>query len=436
MKPQSLTGITILVGLTALAPVAEGQEWPQWRGPNRDGTGATFAAPAEWPEELTLRWSVPIGRGDSSPILVGDRLYLLARQGDDEVISAIDATEGTLLWQERYPVEFSSCLYNDHLGRYVNAGTLGMNGGAPKATPTFHDGRLYTFGVSGVFSALDARTGEVLWRKPAPVGQGAPMVGSAMSPLIDGDLAIVHLPGAQSAIRCPDFELSDQRGALVAYDAATGTERWRWEGDGAAYGSPLIATFDGTKQVVTITERHVVGLAPASGELLWKLPLQSPDDQNVVSPLLYQDTIIYGALENPVTAIRPLKRGDTWTTEKVWENRTHNLFLNTPVLVGDTAYGFSYRQKGQFFTLDARTGETLWAGPGRAAENAAIIYAGGVLFLLKNDGELMVARPTSTSFDVMRRYTVANSPTWAHPIIDGNWLYIKEAEVLNAWELP
>ena len=334
MRCRVLSRATVLLALVVLAPPATGQDWPQWRGPNRDGAIPSFTAPDEWPEELSLRWSLPVGRGDSSPILVGEELYLLTTQDGEEVISAVDAAEGRLLWQDRYPAPFSNCLYNDHLGRYVDAGTLGMNGGAPKATPAYYEGRLYTYGVSGILSALDAGSGDLLWRTEAPALQGAPMVGSAMSPVVDDGVVIVHLPGAQDAIRCPDIPQSDQRGQLVALDASTGGERWRWEGDGASYSSPMVATFDGTKQVVTVTERRIVGLDIRSGEMLWQLPLRSPDDQNIVTPIIHHETIIYGALENPLTSIRPFARDGAWTTEKVWENSAHSLFMSTPVLVG------------------------------------------------------------------------------------------------------
>ena len=424
------------IGLVCAAVVsAMAQDWAQWRGPNRDGSSAAFTAPAEWPDALTLRWSVPVGQGDSSPILSGGRLYLLTREGDEEVVTAFSADDGRTIWQDRYAAPFPSCLYNDVLGRYVNAGTHGVGGAAPKSTPLYRDGQLFTLGIGGALTALDAETGELLWRNPAPPWQGAPMVGEAMSPLVDDDIVIVHMPGAQQAIKCQDRPLSDARGPLAAYDVATGEERWRWDGDGASYSSPIIGTFDGQRQLITISERRIVGIDPATGRLLWERPLQSPDDQNIVSPVLYGDTIIYGALENPITALRPTRVGDTWTTDKTWENPSHALFMNTPVVVGDRAYGFSYKLKGHYFSIDARTGETLWSGPGRMAENVAIVHAGGLLFLLENDAELVVARPTEASFEEIRRYTVADSPTWAHPVLDGTRIYVREAEKLNAWDL-
>lgn len=428
----------ILTGLIACISIAGvvAADWTQWRGPNRDGTVPTFTAPAEWPETLTLQWSIPVGRGDSSPVLVGNRLYLFAREGENETLLAVDANNGKVIWKDSYPAPWTTCTYNDELGRYVNAGTLGYNSNAPKATPTVWNGRVFTYGVAGALSSVNVNNGELIWRKPPPPVQGAPMVGSAMSPLIDGDLVFVHLPGAQRAIKCAQWDQYDTRGAMVAYDAFTGAERWRWNGDGAAYASPIVATLGGTRQLVNVTEKRIVGLDVKTGKLLWELPVTSPDDQNVTSPLVYRDTIIYGALENPVAAVRPIKTGNTWTTEKVWENVPNSMFMSTPVVVDDVLYGFSYKLKGHFFAIDAKTGKTLWTSPGRQGDNASILYAGGVLLVLIEDGELMVMRPDRTKFDVVRRYTVGTSSTYPHPVIDGKRIFVRELEKLNAWVLP
>jgi outer membrane protein assembly factor BamB len=425
-------------GAVAVAgTVVSAADWPEWRGPNRDGMVQGFEPPAVWPETLTKVWSVTLPKGDASPALAAGKLFVTGRDGDTEVVTALDVTTGKELWKDVYAAPFPSCIYNDELGRYVDAGTYGVGGPVPKSTPLVREGRVYAYGVSGVISALNTNNGEVLWRKDAPLGQGAPMVGSTMSPIIDNNLLFIHLPGSQAAIKCPQLPASDARGPLTAYDSLTGQVRWTWSGDGAAYGSPLVVTLGGTRQVVSITEKRIVGLAAATGKLLWERPLQSPDDQNIPSPILYRDTIIYGALENPILAIRPVKSGDTWTTERVWENRSHELFMNTPVLVGDTAYGFSYKLKGHYFTLDARTGETLWAGPGRVGENVSIQLAAGFLLMLENNGELVVATPNGNTFDVVKRYTVANSQTWAHPIIDGKRIIVRGTDgTITAWTLP
>jgi outer membrane protein assembly factor BamB len=383
-------------------------DWPQWRGPSRDGTGAAFTEPRQWPEKLTERWKITVGTGHASPVLAANRLYVLARQGEEEVVSAIDADTGKTVWQNRYAAPYK-----------MHPAALG-HGPGPKSTPLVAEGRVFTLGISGILSALDARTGKLLWRKPAPAV--TPLYGTGMSPVIDSGLLIAYVGG-------------HDRGALTAFDPATGAEKWKWTGDGPGYASPIVVTLGGTKQVVTQSQDRIISVDATSGRLLWELPFRTPHQQNIVTPLVYRDTIIYSGLEQGIAAIRPLNRGSSWTLENVWENSAASMYMSSPVLAGDTLYGMSNRNRGHFFALDPRTGKTLWATRGREAENAAIIRAGNLLFVLKDDAELIVARPDPAKFDVIRRYTVAESPTWAHPVIDGARIVVKDAETLTLWSV-
>jgi outer membrane protein assembly factor BamB len=273
-------------------------------------------------------------------------------------------------------------------------------------------------GISGILSALDAATGKVLWRKPAPAV--LPLYGTAMSPVVDAGLVIAHVGGHDS-------------GALTAFDAATGAEKWKWSEDGPGYASPVVGTFAGTKQVITQSQDRLVSVSAANGQLLWELPLRTPYTQNSVTPLIHKDMVIYSGLEHPVVALRPVNKAGKWIAEKVWENASAGMYMSSPVIAGNTLFGLSNRNRGQFFAIDLASGKTLWATRGREAENAAIISAGKLLFVLKHDAELVIARPNPASFDVIRRYTVANSPTWAHPVIDGNRIFIKDADTLSLW---
>jgi outer membrane protein assembly factor BamB len=381
-------------------------DWPQWRGPSRDGSGATFTAPAQWPETLTQRWKIDVGGGHSSPVLAGTRIYLHTRQEENEVVSAFDAATGKVIWQDRYPAPYR-----------MNPAATG-HGPGPKSTPVVAGGRVIALGISGILSALDANTGRVLWRKPAP--PETPIYGTAMSPMVDGSLVIAHVGG-------------HDRGALTAFDAATGAEKWKWTGDGPGYASPVIGTLGGVRQVVTETQDKIVAVSAATGQLLWQVPLRTPYTQNSVTPLIHKDVVIYSGLENPLSAIRPVNRGGAWTIEKVWENPTSGLYMSSPVVAGSTLYGLSNRNRGHFFAVDLATGKALWATRGREADNAAIVSAGQLLFMLKDDAELVIARPNPASFDVLRRYTVAESATWAHPVIDGNRIFVKDAGSLALW---
>jgi outer membrane protein assembly factor BamB len=403
MKKLVLAISTVCAALNVRGVAAD---WPQWRGPNRDGSGAAFVEPAQWPEKLAERWKITVGGGHSSPVLVGDRIYLHSRQQENEAVSAIDTVTGKVVWQDRYPAPY----------RMNSAATA--HGPGPKATPVVADGRVFTLGITGILSALDAKSGKVLWRKQAPAV--LPLYGTAMSPAVDGGLVIAHVGGHDS-------------GALTAFDAATGAEKWKWSGDGPGYASPVIGTFDGTKQVITQSQDRLVSVSATAGQLLWELPLRTPYTQNSVTPVVYKDMVIYSGLEHPVVALRPALKGGKWVAGKVWENEAEGMYMSSPVVVGTTLYGMSQRNRGHFFAIDLASGKTLWATRGRDAENAAIVSAGQLLFMLKPDAELVIARANRASFDVIRRYTVATSATWAHPVIDGNRIFVKDAEQLTLW---
>jgi outer membrane protein assembly factor BamB len=404
---RRLTGLLTSALITgALTTSLLAADWPQWRGPNRDGTGATFTAPKQWPEKLTQRWKVAVGGGHSSPVLVGDRIYLHTRQQENETISALDAATGKVIWQDRYPAPY----------KMNSAATA--HGPGPKSTPVVAGGRVFALGISGILSALDAKSGKVLWRKPAP--QALPLYGTAMSPIVDGGLVIAHVGGHDN-------------GALTAFDAATGAEKWRWNGDGPGYASPVIGTLGGTKQLVTQSQDKLVSVSAASGQLLWELPLRTPYTQNSVTPVIHNDLVIYSGLEHPVAAVRPVQRSGRWSLEKVWENAGAGMYMSSPVIAGGTLFGMSNRNRGHYFAIDPTNGQTLWSTRGREAENAAIVAAGGLLFILQPQAELVIARANRTSFDVVRRYTVADSATWAHPVVDGSRVFVKDAEHLILW---
>ncbi|MGE3512370.1 MAG: PQQ-binding-like beta-propeller repeat protein [Vicinamibacterales bacterium] len=396
--------VTLLIVSLPAAAQTSPQDYTQWRGASRDGSAAAFADPGRWPERLALKWRVEVGQGYGTPLIVGDRVYTLTRQGGDEVMAARRVDTGAIIWETRYPAPHA-----------IMTGAR-AHGQGPKSTPLFFDGRLYTMGITGIISCFDASDGTLRWQKPAPPNETL-YNNSAMSPIVDRGDVIFHVGG-------------HDRGALTKFDAVTGAVRWAWDGDGPAYASPIIAELGGTRQVVAMTQRHIVGVSADSGKLLWERPWVNQFSNHSISPILYRDTIIMTGYEMGVVAFRPRRSGDTWTTDTVWEARDVSVFMSNPVLVGETLYGLSQRNSGQFFTMDARTGRVLWLGKGREATNTAIVKANDTLFLLNDDGELIVAKSNPAGLEVIRRYQVAENETWAQPTISGNRIVIKDLTTL------
>jgi outer membrane protein assembly factor BamB len=367
----------------------------------------SFAEPKAWPEKLTRKWKVDVGEGHSSPVVAGGRIFLHTRQGEREVAWCLRPENGQVIWQEGYTAPYT-----------VNPAAA-RHGKGVKSTPVVEDGRMYTFGINGILSCFDAQTGKPQWRKEF----GAPDFGTAASPVVDRGLVIVHVGTAG-------------RGALTAFDARTGAERWSWKGDGPAYASPIIVEADGVRQVVTQSQRNIVGVSAAAGQLLWRIPYTTAYEQNIVTPLVYRDSLIFSGLGNGVMDVKISKRGGEWTTQTVWQTKDASMYMSSPVLSGDLLFGFSHLKRGQFFCLDPRTGAVLWTSAGRQGDNAAVVATGAEVFLLTNEAELTVARASGKAFEPLRKYSVADSPTWAHPVILNAGILIKDATTLALWALP
>ncbi|HUE03533.1 MAG TPA: PQQ-binding-like beta-propeller repeat protein [Bryobacteraceae bacterium] len=396
---------TSIICLVPLLVAAWAEDWPQWRGPHRDGIAVGFAEPKTWPEKLTLKWKVAVGEGHSSPVVADGVIYLHTRQGDREVITALHPENGQTIWQEGYNAPYS-----------MNPAAT-THGKGVKSTPAVEDGRIFTFGISGILSCFDAKTGKLQWRKEF----GSPDFGVATSPMVDHGRVIVYVGG-------------NTPGALTAFDAATGAEKWSWKGDGPAYASPILVEIAGTRQVVTQSRSNIVSVSADTGNLLWQIPFTTPYAQNIVTPVLHRDTLIFSGIDNPVMGVKVFKHDAQWTTETVWKNKDFSMYMSSPVVSGDLLFGFSERKRGQFFCLKPDDGSTLWASEGRQADSAAIVAAGSAWLILTPDANLIVARQSDKAFEPLRKYSVADSPTWAHPVVLGRGILIKDATHLALWE--
>ena len=379
--------------------------WPQWRGPSRDGL-VDAALPTDWPEALKKRWEIPAGEGHASPVVHGDRVVVFAREKDQEIVRALDLTSGKEIWRASYSAPYE-----------VNSAAR-SHGAGPKSTPAIAGGRVFTLGISGILSAFDLASGTLLWRLPAPAAQ--PDYGAASSPLVDGANVIAHVGGYEN-------------GALTSFDAATGKPRWQWAGDGPGYGSPIIATFGGVRQVIAQTQKLLVGLDAATGALLWQLPFTTEFDQNAFTPVVFKDLLIVGGIDWPLTAIRPNLVAGKWIGETAWANPETPMFMSSPVVVDGTIYGLTTRSLGQFAAIDAASGKTLWTTRGREGENASLLGSRAWLLVSTTEGNLIIARPNPRKYDEARRYPIAQSAVWAQPAITDSAIIVKDVDKVICW---
>ncbi len=406
------------------------QDWPQWRGANRDAKASGFVAPATWPTQLTEKWKVEVGDGVATPAVVGDKVFVFARQEGHEILRCLNANTGEELWQDKYETDGAS-------------GPAASFSG-PRSSPAVADGKVVTLGVQGILSCYEADSGKRLWRNEDYRGS-LPRFATSSSPLIINGMCIVQVGGR------------DNSGAIVAYDLATGDVKWKWDSDAPGYASPVLLTIDGTQAIVTPTERNLVAVSVADGKLLWQTPFEQ-GRYNAATPLVDGQTLIYAA--GGTTAEKVSLTADGLQTEKLWTNPEATVMFNTPVLRDGLIYGLT--GTNNVFCVRAQTGETAWTAPlsatatpqpkpepkpeakqepgrgrgGRGGRGGgggygSIVDAGSVLFGLTPAGDLVVFEPNEKEYKQLATYKVAAGKTYAYPVIAGKRIFVKDETALT-----
>jgi len=429
--------------LVMSASCALAQDWPQWRGANRDAKATGFKAPLTWPKELAQKWKITVGEGVATPSLVGDKLYVFARQDGSEVTRCLDAATGKELWQEKY----------DSLG--ATGPASGFSG--PRSSPTVANGKVVTMGVRGVISCLDAATGKLLWRKDDFKGFWPGFYPSS-SPMVADGLCIAQVGGKENGNRN-----GTDNSAIVAYDLATGNEKWKWTGDSPAYASPALMTVGGTRLIVAQTDTRMVALTFAEGKLLWETPFAAPQrGYNAATPIVDGQTLIYCGSGRGATAVKFEKAGDAFTAKELWKNPDNSVQFNTPVLKDGFLFGLT--AGNEFFCINAGDGKTAWTAPltpptaaaanpegqpagggqggggrrgggMRAGGYGSIVDAGSVLLALTPASELIAYQPNDKAYTELARIKVADKPTHAYPVIAGNRVFVKDQDSVTLWTI-
>jgi outer membrane protein assembly factor BamB len=407
MKKVNLLISVLVTFLIFSSSVSSAQDWPQWRGINRDSKVTGFKAPATWPAELKQEWKVIVGFGDATPVLSGNKIYLNTRQGDQEVILCLDAATGKELWKNAYAaIAVTGPSASQHPG--------------PRSTPAVANGKVITFGASAILSCLDAGTGKLVWRKENPEN-AVPMFFTGMSPIIVDNVCIAHIGKKDS-------------GEVLALDLNTGTEKWKWAGDGPAYASPSVMTIDGKKHLIVQTENNLVALNFADGKLLWKVA--TPVQQrfyNCVSPYIDGQTIYLTGQGTGMKAIKVEKSANEYVTKELWSNPSVGAKWNTPVLKDGFLYGFTDQKR--IYCLNASTGQTVWIDNAVNNDFATIVDCGSLIIGLPSTGNLIVFKPESAAYAEVVKYKVSETAVYSYPIVAGDKIYVKDAETLMMYRI-
>jgi outer membrane protein assembly factor BamB len=403
--------VPLIAVLTLLATTGtNAQDWPQWRGPNRDGSVAGNSLPPSWPTSVKPGWRIDVGEGYSSPIVAGTRLFVHSRRDPEEIVTAVDLTAGTVLWQQTYRAPFAKNQYAVSMAK------------GPNSTPVLANGLVITLGVTGVVSAWRVADGSLAWRKDysASVDTSKLFCGTAMSPLLEGGALIVHVG-------------SDIHGGrIIALDPANGTERWTATGPGPGYASPIvIAPANGTRQIVTLTNQSIVAIDARSGAPLWSIPFADEWHENIVTPLWTGDRLVVSGVRQGTQAFTLREVNGKWQPALAWKNAEVTMYMSPPVVADDTLYGLSNKRKGQFVALDLKTGRTKWATEGREGEHASILVSPSSVLFLSNTGDLLVARRNSALFAEERRLEIAAGETWAVPVFVSGGVIVREGTWLT-----
>jgi len=397
-----IAAVVLAVPAIALAQ-ANSASWPQWRGPNRDGISKETGLLKQWPAEgPPLLWKARgAGGGFSSFSVANGRLYTMGLRGEREFIIAFDAATG----KEAWATPNGSAFRNDR-------------GDGPRGTPTIDGDRLYALGGSGDLSALDVKTGKLIWSKNILQEFGGRNItwGISESPLIVGDKLLVN-PGGPGA-------------SIVALNKSDGSVIWKSQSDKAGYSSAIPVDVNGATQVVFFTHQRAVGLDLKDGKLLWEYAKPANNVANAATPIARGNRVFissdYGT-GGGVVEIKP-----DGSAQELWFTKDMRNHHSSSVLVGDYLYGFS---SAILTALKFDTGEIAWRD--RSVGKGSLVYADGRLYCFSERGVMGLVEATPTGYVERGRFKIeaGSLETWTHPVVAGGRLYLRDQDTIYAYDV-
>ena len=415
--------IALLVCLLGLSAV-QAADWPQWLGPQRDGSTPEKIKP--WKDSLKVLWTRPVGTGHSSPVVVGEHVYLHTQVADkaEEAVTAHSIKDGTPVWTETYP-----------RGPFKS-----VFGNGPRGTPAVDKGNLYTFGVTGILACWDLKKGEQRWQVETLKELKAPNLffGASCSPLVEGDLVLVNVGGKGTS--------------LVAFNKSDGKVIWNNLDDKASYSSPVAIGKGNSRQVVFLTAKGLVGVNPTDGAVFWQQPLvdllfESSTTPVVVGDMLFASSITFGGM-----GLKMDNSGATPKAAKVWTKPELTCYFSTPVAIGNEHLyvvtgtkpslgallpgGKKQPNQADLHCVEGATGKILWTRPKVGTYHATLLRTGDdKLLLIEEAGSLVLLEPNPKEYRELARAKVCGD-TWAHPAVANGRFYIRDKKELVCVQLP
>ena len=403
MKKISLLGTALLGAWNLVAAAGWAGDWPQYRGPNRDGRSSETGLLKSWtesaPEEL---WRVPLGSGYSGIAIVGDQVFTMFGAEGSEYAASFDAGSGKELWRFRMGNNFRN-----------------QQGNGPRATPVVDGGLVFVLGARSKLYALDVSTGQKRWGMDLAKELGAriPEWGTSTSPLVEGQHLIVDVAGRRDH-------------GVVAFDKESGEISWNAGSHRAAYSSPIAVTLGGQRQIILFTAEGVRGISARDGQRLWSSPWTTDWDVNAATPVFVPRSGIFisSGYDTGATLLQIVEEDGAFKVFEVWRNRLMKNHFNSSVLVGGYLYGFDM---GTLKCLDARTGEEKWRAR-RGFSKGSLIYADGLLIVLGGSGNLGLVEATPEAYRSLASARILAGKTWTMPALSKGVLLVRDFEEMVA----
>jgi outer membrane protein assembly factor BamB len=402
-------GLRSLLVLLLLGAGARAADWPQWLGPNRDGSSTETVA--VWKQAPKILWKQPVGEGHSSPVVAGGRVFLhtKVKDKDEEEVAAFDAKTGMPLWKTPYPRGAFKSLF----------------GNGPRGTPAVVDNRVYTFGITGILTCFEAEKGQQLWQVDTLKKFDAKKLffGSSSSPLVDGNRVFVDVGGKGASV--------------VAFDKDKGDVLWQSQDDRASYASPIVFGEGSRRQLVFLTGENVLSLNPANGMLHWKFPFVDELSESSTTPVRAGDLLLASSITAGSVGLRLGTKDDKPTAEKAWKNDELTCYFSTPIAVGKDHIFLvtgtkppALKVHADLRCIETATGKELWQKPNVGKYHASLLRTGDDKLLILDDvGNLMLLEPSFQEYKELAKAEVCGD-TWAHPALADGRLYVRDSQNL------